>query len=302
MADRDWSPAGPLSISQTLGPHRRGFLDPTWRTEPDGSIWRALRTPEGPVSLRIQQQSDRIHGTAWGSGATWALDSLPRMLGADDDPHSFQPQHRVLRDLVGKFSGLRVGATGLLWDALLPAVIEQRVTSREAHRGFANLVRAHGEPAPGPASELGLWVPPESSRIKSIPSWDWRRFPVDHQRAGVVIALASSPGLLRVGRGSSSEEFDARIKKIPGIGVWTSAEVRSRAFGDADAVSFGDFHVARNIGFALTGAVVSDKALEDLLSPYPGHRYRVQRLVELAGLTPPRRGPRLSMPRHLPGM
>lgn len=302
MADRDWNPVGPISISQTLGSHRRGHQDPTWKTESDGSIWRALRTPEGPVTLRIQQQAERIGAAAWGSGAEWALESLPGMLGADDEPQSFQPQHRLLKNLARRFSGLRVGATGLIWDALLPAVIEQRVTSHEAHRGFANLVRAYGEPAPGPGPELGLWVPPDFSSIRSIPSWDWRRFPVDHQRARTLIAATRSPELLVGGSGTPSDEFAARIQKIPGIGVWTSAEVRARAFGDADAVSFGDFHVARNIGFALTGAAVADDDLADLLAPYAGHRYRVQRLVELADLSPPRHGPRLSMPQHLPGM
>ena len=87
---------------------------------------------------------------------------------------------------------------------------------------------------------------------------------------------------------------------MPGIGVWTAAEVAQRALGDPDAVSYGDYHVAKNIGWALTGSEVDDDGLAELLEPYAGHRYRVQRLLELAGAYRPRRGPRMAPRTHLP--
>ena len=59
--------------------------------------------------------------------------------------------------------------------------------------------------------------------------------------------------------------------------------MRSRALGDADAVSFGDYHIAANVGYVLTGEPVDDDGMAALLEPYAGHRHRVQRLVELAG-------------------
>ena len=71
--------------------------------------------------------------------------------------------------------------------------------------------------------------------------------------------------------------------------------------GDPDAVSFGEYHVAADIGFVLTGAAVDDDELAVLLEPYAGHRHRVQRLVELSGLGRPRRGPRMAPRTHLPG-
>jgi 3-methyladenine DNA glycosylase/8-oxoguanine DNA glycosylase len=84
------------------------------------------------------------------------------------------------------------------------------------------------------------------------------------------------------------------------VGRWTANEVAHRALGDADAVSFGDYHVAKNIGWALTGSPVDDDGLAELLEPYRPHRHRVQRLVELARLGPPRRGPRMAPRTHLP--
>ena len=76
--------------------------------------------------------------------------------------------------------------------------------------------------------------------------------------------------------------------------------MRFRAHGDADAVSFGDYHIAKNVGWALTGQEVDDDGLAELLEPYRPHRYRVQRLVELVGLSRPRHGPRMAPRRHLP--
>jgi 3-methyladenine DNA glycosylase/8-oxoguanine DNA glycosylase len=87
---------------------------------------------------------------------------------------------------------------------------------------------------------------------------------------------------------------------VPGVGVWTCAEVAQRALGDPDSVSFGDYHVAKNITWALTGEALDDDALAELLEPYAGHRYRVQRLLELDHPVRPRRGPRMAPRTHLP--
>ena len=53
---------------------------------------------------------------------------------------------------------------------------------------------------------------------------------------------------------------------VPGVGVWTAAETAHRALGDADAVSFGDYHVAKNVGWALTGEAVDDDGMAELLA------------------------------------
>ncbi len=82
--------------------------------------------------------------------------------------------------------------------------------------------------------------------------------------------------------------------------MWTSAEVRQRAHGDPDAVSFGDYHVAKDIGWALTGTPFDDAELEEFLEPWRPHRGRVQALVGLAGLHRPRRGARMAPRTHFP--
>lgn len=298
---REWRPSWPCPMGQVLTVLRRGAGDPTFRTDPDGTVWRGVRTPEGPASLRLRQGYDGVvHAAAWGPGAAWALDSVPAMLGADDDPSGFEPHHAPVAAMHRQHEHWRLTRTGLVMEALVPAVIEQKVTGQEAFAGFRRLVRRFGEPAPGPGVERDLWVQPSPYRLRSIPSWEWLRLPVDPARSRTVVQAARVAEALERTVGLPGEEADRRLRSVPGIGVWTAAEVRCRAHGDADAVSFGDYHVAKNVGWALAGAAVDDAGMAALLEPYRPHRYRVQRLVELSGAGRPRRGPRMAPRAHLP--
>jgi 3-methyladenine DNA glycosylase/8-oxoguanine DNA glycosylase len=287
-------------VGAILGVHRRGAGDPTYRVLPDGSHARGIRTPEGPVALVVaaDHAQAQVHARAWGPGAAWALDRLPRMLGADDDTAGFEPP-AALAASWRRHQHWRLGATDLVMESLVPSIIEQKVTGQEAFAGFRRLVRRYGEPAPGP--DLGLWIQPEPATLRRVPSWEWLRLPVDGGRSRPLLAAAAvAPALERAG-GLSHQEFDRRLRTLPGIGVWTSAEVRSRALGDADAVSFGDYHVAKDIGWALVGEPVDDDALAELLEPFRPHRHRIQRIVEADRLGRPRRGPRMAPREHLPG-
>jgi 3-methyladenine DNA glycosylase/8-oxoguanine DNA glycosylase len=76
------------------------------------------------------------------------------------------------------------------------------------------------------------------------------------------------------------------------VGPWTAAEVLQRAHGDADAVSYGDYHVPGTVGWALAGRPFDDDQLREFLRPWAGHRGRVVRLVEGSGFRAPRFGPR----------
>jgi len=300
--ERVWRPPWPLAVRATLSILRKGTADPTFRTDPDGTVWRGIRTPEGTATLRLVDRSDlgEVHATAWGDGAQWALDSVPAMLGAHDDPAGFAPTHKVLAEAHRRQPHWRVCRTGLVMEALVPAILEQKVTGQEALAGFRDLVYRFGERAPGAGEERKVWVQPSADTVRMVPSWEWLRMHVDPARSRAAVRAAQvAPALERTAH-LPAEEADRRMRSLPGIGVWTSAEVRFRAHGDADAVSFGDYHIAKNVGWALTGQEVDDDGLAELLEPYRPHRYRVQRLVELAGLGRPRHGPRMAPRTHLP--
>ena len=288
-------------MRQVLAILRRGAGDPTFRTDDDGTVWRGVRTPEGPATLRLRQDPEgTVQASAWGSGAEWVLASVPAMLGADDDPSGFVPHHAAVADMHRQHPHWRIARTGLVMEALVPAIIEQKVTGQEAFAGFRTLVHRFGERAPGPGVERRLWVQPAPATVRGIPSWEWLRMHIDPARSRAVVGAARVASALERTVGLPGDEVDRRLRSLPGIGVWTAAEVRFRAHGDADAVSFGDYHVAKNVGWALTGEAVDDAGMAVLLEPYRPHRYRVQRLVELARAGRPRRGPRMAPRTHLP--
>ncbi|MET8861565.1 DNA-3-methyladenine glycosylase 2 family protein [Nonomuraea sp. NPDC004580] len=290
MKERRWVPGGPLDVELALQPHRRGGGDPTWRKGHDGSVWRTSRTPDGPCTLRVSVAAGAVLGQAWGPGAGWALETLPALLGADDDLSGFSVRHEVLAEAVRKHPGVRIGRTGRVMEALVPAVLEQKVVGREAWRAWRWLLTRYGEPAPGPAPE-GMRVVPEPVVWRQIPSWHWHRAGAEAVRARTIATAAWHADKLE--SAATTQELDRLLRALPGVGVWTSAEVRQRAFGDPDAVSVGDFHLAKLVGYALTGEKTDDRGMLRLLEPYAGHRHRATVLVWLTGLRPPARGPRM---------
>ncbi|MFV0407458.1 MAG: DNA-3-methyladenine glycosylase family protein [Propioniciclava sp.] len=299
---RSWRPAWPCPVDQVWSSWRRGAGDPTYRII-QGAHWRALATPEGSVTLTVEPRprDGLVQAAAWGPGSAWTLEQLPELLGAADDPSSFTPHHDRLVAAARARPHWRISRGPTVWAAVVPAILEQKVTGQEAFAAYRRLVRRFGKIAPGPGAAVDLWLPPTADELRQIPSWAWLQLPVDQARSSTLLRVAAVAPALERTRQMSLDEADRRLRSVPGIGVWTSAEVRSRAHGDPDAVSFGDYHVARNIGWALTGAVLDDDGLLALLEPYRGHRYRVQRLVEMAGLAAPRHGARLAPRSHLPG-
>ncbi|KJK10795.1 3-methyladenine DNA glycosylase [Terrabacter sp. 28] len=297
---RAWRSEREISLRGQLGAFRRGGGDPTSRFGREGSATRAVQTPEGVGTLHLvcRPGDSEVHAHAWGPGGPWLLESVPALLGEEDDPTGFVPHHDLVAEAWRRFPHWRVPRSALVFDALAPAVIEQKVTGQEAFAGYRTLVRRFGEVAPGPFP--GLMAPPTPAGWAAIPSWAWLQASVDGARSRTVVRAAGYAGRLEEGARVSVAEAQRRLRALPGIGVWTCAEVAQRALGDPDSVSFGDYHVAKDIGWALTGTPVDDDGLAELLEPYRGHRYRVQQLLGMAGHHRPRRGPRMAPRTHLP--
>ena len=283
-----------LDLVLTLGPLRRGPSDPTIRFGPD-SVWRAARTPDGPATLRLRHGGSRLVADAWGAGARWLVDQVPSLLGFDDEPERFKPANRLLWDLHRHHPGLRLGRTGLVFEAMLPTILEQKVPGVEAYASYARLVRALGEKAPGDA---GLMVQPSPQRLAATPYWAVHRFGIERRRFAVIQLVASRS--VRLESTTTLEPAEARrlLMTLPGIGPWSAAEVSAVAYGDRDAVSLGDYHLPHQVAWALGGEVRGTEArMLELLEPYRGHRARVIRLLTLGGIQAPRFGPRMRLRR-----
>jgi 3-methyladenine DNA glycosylase/8-oxoguanine DNA glycosylase len=304
-------PEVPVDVRLTLAIHRRGPGDPTLRFSRDGSAWRATRTPDGPATLRLIPEGTAVSAQAWGPGGAWAMEQAPELLGAFDDATGFAALlagHALLRDLHARFAGVRIGRTRRIFEALVPAIIEQKVTGDEAHAAFDALVRRHGEPAPGPWNEPSarrpapLRVPPAAETLAGLPSYAYHPLGLERRRADAIRFAAGRAARVEECADLPLAEAYGRLRSLPLVGPWTAAEVGLRAFGDADAVSVGDFHLSHAICWALAGEPRgTDERMLELLAPYAGHRARVIRLIEAAGVHAPRRGPRMA-PRSITGI
>jgi 3-methyladenine DNA glycosylase/8-oxoguanine DNA glycosylase len=272
-------PRRPLDLRLTLRPVRPLLFGRS------GEAWRTTRTPLGPATERIAREVDgTVVVEAWGPGAEWALEHAPALLGEHDRPEDLVARHPLIRDLQRRFVGLRIGRTDAVFEALVPAITEQKVTGAEAAHAYRAILRTFGEPAPGPA---GPPIPPDPTRIARAAYFEFHRFGLERRR---------SETLIRCARAAPRLEAGADPSLVPGVGPWTRAEVLAVARGDPDVVSVGDYHIPHAVSWALAGERRGgDERMLELLEPYRGQRGRVIRLLEAAGIAAPRRGPRMPL-------
>jgi 3-methyladenine DNA glycosylase/8-oxoguanine DNA glycosylase len=296
--DRTVTFDGPASPRLTLSPLRRGRGDPCYHDAPDGAIWRTSLMRSGPVTARITKSAPNVVDCeAWGSGATEFAETLSAQLGTDDDSTGFAPDDATIAAAHQRVPHLRLCRTERVLEALIPAVLEQRVSGMDARRAWRALVTKFGSPAPGPAP-AHMRVPPSGDVWRRIPSWEFHRANVDPGRARTVVACAQRADSLERLSTRPAERARTALMSLPGVGEWTAAETAQRAFGDADALSVGDYHLAKMIGWSLLGHPIEDPAMVALLEPLRPHRHRAVRLLEVSGLAlNPRFGARQAIPK-----
>lgn len=294
-----YRPRHPFDLIRTVGMLRRGPGDPT--AVHDGPvIWRALRTPSGPATIALRALNGEVRATAWGTGADHALDRVPALCGADDDPTGFDPsRHPLIASAAHRAPGIRMAKTGEVFDALACAILEQKVTGLEAFRAWRLLVTKYGTRAPGPTPRP-MFAAPTAAQWRLIPSWEWHRAGVQPPQSRTIVRAAERADSLTRAFVAAEDGSgrDRALTSLPGIGVWTSAETRIRSLGDPDAVSVGDYHLAHEVGHALTGHRTDDDGMLELLEPWRGHRQRVIRLIFASGVSEQRRGPRMTVADH----
>lgn len=292
-------------MARTLSPLIRGASNPTVAVDrATGDRWIATRTDTGAATVCIRPVRDGARAVAFGPGAERAIDLVPELLGRGDDWSGLDlgTLPGWLADVRRRNPGLRLCRSNAVFETMSHIVLEQKVTGIEAHRAWSWLHRRHAEPAPGPDGVVppGLVLPLSPEQWRRVPSWDWHRAGVDHARSTTVVRAATVARALEhtLALGRGSDEITARLRTVPGVGVWTAAETTQRSHGDPDAPSFGDYHVAHHVGYALTGTRVDDDGMRELLEPWRGHRQRVVRLIGLSGRVEPRRGPRMTIEDH----
>ena len=153
---------GAVSFGHTLAPLRRGPGDPCFRLPGDGTMWRtsllsADPSPRGsaarpPTPLIARRGAAAPRNSSNGCPRCW----VPTTTSSD-----FVPAHPTVAAAHRRVPHLRLGRTGQVLEALIPAIIEQRVPGADAFRSWRVLVTKYGTPAPGPAP-AGMRVPPSA--------------------------------------------------------------------------------------------------------------------------------------------
>src|SRR4051812_15737957 len=203
---------------------------------------------------------------AWGPGAAWSLDGLPALLGDGDDPASFVAHHPLVADALRRMPGIRFCATRRVWDVLVPAVLEQKVTGVEARPAWRGLCRRFGDPAPGPIPAR-LRVPPSPAQIRAVPDWEWHRMGVDSARRRAILACAAVAHRLENACTLGGEAGRGLLRLVPGVGGWAAAQIAPRAWGDPDAGSGGGFHLHDPVGRGLPGRPTHDPGVVAGVAP-----------------------------------
>jgi 3-methyladenine DNA glycosylase/8-oxoguanine DNA glycosylase len=293
-----YRPTSPVNLRLTLSPLSRGIHDPTFRWDGTG-VWLTRDTPAGAATLHLTQGAE-ISATAWGPGAEHAIADVPELCGSGDDWSEVDVSgNAFLADSLHRSPGLRLTRTNSVFSALVPAILEQKVTTIEARRAWRQLVTKYGAVPPGPAPE-GMRVFPTAEQWRRIPSWEWHKAGVGPNRSQTIsraaVVASSLERTLSLGRGGLP--VATKLRSLPGVGIWTAAETTQRSHGDPDSPSVGDFHLPALVGWALIGKPVDDDGMLELLAPWAGHRQRIMRLIGASGFRKPTFGPRMTIQDH----
>lgn len=273
-----------------------------------GLVRRAEPGPCGPLILEAQQCRDQVDVTVWGAPQTpaaareRALEDARGWIGwCDEVPDllALTVNHPALHNAVRHVGAIPLSRLPRVQEAVGRSVLAQLVQGIEARRSMTQLTALAGDPAGS-----GLWCWPTTVSLGSTPAFALRRCGISMRSARALHASAVDDQQLERVRTNFSR-LDARLRTIPGIGYWTSAETRL-ALGDPDAVSVGDYDLYETVCHALTGTPAehcNDALMLHLLTPYAGERGRIIQLVVRAahrGLLPRvrRRAPRAALSAH----
>lgn len=323
---------GPYDLPRSLGVLQRGHADPTIRVDPGSfpggrrgtpgaGAWLAQRiyaddgAELGQATYRFDQlgtSTVRVRTAASSQEtAQLALQRAALILGAADDWQELEFLLDAMGDRISttlarirrEHPGVRLPATGALFDQLVTATLEQKVTHDQARFSWRNLIRSYAEPAPSYSGLLApqwLRLPLTGGQLRAVPSWEWHRLWVQPPLSRTVLQVAArARSIHRLGAATLAEVFaledlQEQLVSIPGIGPWTVAEALQRSHGAADLPSVGDFHLSAFVGEALTGRRTDDAGMLQLLEPFRPHRHRVIRLLGLSGFRHQRFGAKLA--------
>lgn len=292
MAHRDVPLPEPVRLSRGLGALGVGSFD-----RGSGTWWWPTIVGGVATTLCVERTDAGVRGTAWGSGSDRLLDTLPELVGADDEVTISGADDRSRR-LLEEVRGVRLGRTGDVHGAMVKAVLGQVVTTKEAKRSLHRLRSAVGMRAPGPREDL-LTVP-SAETLGALTYDELHAYGIERSRASTLIEVSRRASRLGEILLMDREAAYERLQAVRGVGIWTASLVMGIAWGDKDAVPIGDYHMPNAVAWALAGEDrgTDDRMLE-LLEPFRPERRRLVLGIKQTGVHAPRYGPRTAVRTHL---
>jgi 3-methyladenine DNA glycosylase/8-oxoguanine DNA glycosylase len=276
-------PIFPVHFARTFSLQKLGAYDPTAESSKD-HFRKALVFSGEPSTVEFRRLDDGLELRAYGPAAANLLDEALVGLAQDDLYHSFTtPDTGILR-LHRSQPGLRLLRVPWLYDMTCSAILQQKIRTIDAVRDWRRIAQKFGLPAP-----LGLRTFPPADVLAHVPGFELLNLGIDPQRSRTLLKFAQESRFLPLRTAMTFAELRQHLRRIPGIGPWTTESVLGYGAGDADAAIPGDLHLPHLVCYALAGEQPgSDERMMELLEPFRGHRFRIIRLLYASRLTVPR--------------
>ena len=266
-------PVDPLDMDATLARQRVGRFDPTGRRGPGAFLKVHIGAGGRPVVWRLTRTDPGIRVEAQGADPA-IMQAFVAQFPPADGADTFLPDHPVLRRLA-RLRGLRLLRYPWPFDVAAATVLQQRVRWRVGYSDFRRVALRWGTKTPAGTAFPG------AERLAAVAPSRLEALGIDGKRARALHGLARAEARHGFLRGDARPpELGSRLLRIPGIGPWTVGMILGYAYGEADAVPVGDLHLPSLVTSALAGeSDGTDERMLELLEPYPGHRFRVIRLL-----------------------
>ncbi len=273
----------PFDLVRSFALQRFGLYDPTAELSARKLRKAFAVSADAHCVVEVLVEGDGVTVSADGATEAEVVADLVDALETDDGVRAFSPGHPLLAKLHRARAGLRLVRVPWRFDVACCAVLQQRVTVREAWQEWGRIAKRYG------AAVGGLRVFPSAESISRMDSWRFEELGVDPKRTRAMIGLARDVQR----RGTFSWKDLARVRKhmhaVRGIGPWTTEMTLGFGYGDPDALPLADLHLPHLVTWALAReARGSDERMVELLEPFRGHRFRAVRLLLDAGIVVPR--------------
>ncbi len=237
-------PYDPAVVLAFLAPRATPGLE-----QVEGPLYRRLiPLPDGPARVEIEAGERGLAlrvSRASGSGLMALVAGARRLFDLDADGpaiHAHLRRDPALAARLPRPAALRLPGTLSPWELAVKAVLGQQVSVAAARTFAARLVERLGEPVAGHEPLVRLF--PTAAAVAES---DLDGLGLTLGRAATLRALARAvaDGQLQLEPGAPSDETQAALCAIPGIGPWTAAYVALRALGDPDAFPAADLGLRR---------------------------------------------------------